>query len=126
MLGLARFLLIFLSGRYRGRGRSHWRLGLVGLGLLFGFAFTGDLLAWDEAALWSADKSLEWIEAIPLLGHPVAGILRGGEATGTTTLHNFYGFHVLVLPALAVALAWFWSWLPPWEPTRRDQEGNLR
>ncbi|MBC8329668.1 MAG: cytochrome b N-terminal domain-containing protein [Planctomycetes bacterium] len=125
-IGVFQFLKVFLNGRYRGRGRSHWRIGLLSLALMFAFAFTGDLLAWDDVALWSADLSLDWIEALPVLGHAVSSILRGGAETGTTTLQNFYGFHVLLLPAIGVALAWLWSWLPPWDVARRDEEGNLR
>jgi len=119
-LGVFQFMRVFLTGAYRGRGRSHWRLGLMALFLSFGFAFTGDLLAWDEAALWSADLSLEWVESVPLFGHTAASILRGGVETGTTTLRNFYAFHVLLLPAFGVLLAWFWSWLPKWSSCRRS------
>ncbi len=125
-LGVFKFLKVFLTGRYRGRGRSHWRIGMLCLALMFGFAFTGDLLAWDDVALWSADLSLDWIEALPIIGGSIASILRGGTETGTTTLRNFYGFHVLLLPAIGVLLAWLWSWLPPWDPTRRTKEGNLQ
>ncbi|RMH02958.1 MAG: hypothetical protein D6702_07385 [Planctomycetota bacterium] len=124
VLGALQLVRILVNGRYRGRGRSHWRLGLLTLALLFAFAFTGDLLAWDDAAFWSADQALNWLDQLPLFGHALAGVLRGGEETGPATLRNFFGFHVLLLPAAGVLLAWLWSWLPDWNPNLRLRGGR--
>lgn len=123
-ISLFQFVRVFLSGTYRGAGRSHWRIGLLFLALSFAFAITGDLLPWDDVALWSARDAIYWLDKLPLVGHRLAEIMRGGDEMGPTTLRNFYAFHVLFLPAIGVLLAWFWSWLPPLDSRRRRAEGT--
>jgi cytochrome b6 len=74
------------------------------LGLALGFGFTGYLLPWNELAYFATKVGTEITSAVPGIGQFAGRLLRGGDEVTGATLTRFYGIHVAILPATAVAL----------------------
>lgn len=85
---------------YRKPRELTWLTGLALMGIAFGFGFTGYLLPWDEVAFFATKIGLDITSKLPLLGEPVAHLLRGGDTVGQGTLSRFFLIHVMVLPLL--------------------------
>jgi len=120
---LVQLVKVFLAGHYRGERASSWYIGLLLLVLLYVFAFTGDLLTWDNDGYWAAISALETVETIPIVGPGLALTLRGGPGVGAATLSRTYAGHILLLPWLTFLLLSLHLWLL----TRRwrREEGTL-
>lgn len=117
LLQLVRFLL---SGAYRGARAGHWVLGLAMMAVIVNLALGGSMLVWDEVAYWRMTRALEEIERIPLLGHSLALILRGGQEVTATSLSRTYTLHALLFPwTLALLIG-----LNLWFLRRRRDEGG--
>jgi len=103
VLHLARVLY---HGAYKRPRQENWWIGLVNLGLILAFAFTGYLLPWDQKGYWATVVGLRIAAQPPLVGGAAARLLAGGPAVGAATLSRFAALHVIVLPiALAAAVA---------------------
>ena len=100
----AHMLRIFFTGAYRKPREINWLIGitLLTLGLLeglFGYSLPDDLLS--GAGL----RILEGvIQSIPLVGTYLAFFLFGGPFPGHDIVPRLYILHVLVIPALILAL----------------------
>jgi cytochrome b6 len=95
---------VLLLKAYRPPREITWFSGMGLLGLAMAFGFTGYLLPWNELAYFATAVGTEITGAVPLIG-PFAGrLLRGGDQITGATLTRFYGIHVAILPAAAVAL----------------------
>ncbi len=95
---------VLLLKAYRPPREITWFSGMALLGLALGFGFTGYLLPWNELAYFATKVGTEITSAVPGIG-PFAGrLLRGGDEVTGATLTRFYGIHVAILPATAVAL----------------------
>ena len=93
-------LRVFLTGSYKTPRQLNWVVGMVLLLLTFGFAITGFLLPWDQQAYWVTNEFVQVVQALPLVGGMLAGLLAGGPSVGAATLARFFSFHVYVLPAI--------------------------
>jgi cytochrome b6 len=104
---LAAFLHLaanFFSKAYRRPREVTW---LTGVGLLFitlTFGFTGYLLPWNTLAYFATQVGSEIAGDVPVIGHAVLVLLRGGEDVTEATLSRFFGIHVAILPALTTLL----------------------
>ena len=67
-------------------------------------AFTGSLLPWTEQSLASARVASSAAEQVPLFGPFVRRSLLGGDRNGPVPLERIYGFHVALLPGIALLL----------------------
>lgn len=103
-------LRVFLTGGYYGRRRPNWLLGLGILSVVLLSGFTGYLLPWDQTAFWATTASMEMIGLVPGIGPALQQIVVGGDQIGSPTVIKFYASHIVVAPALLVALlSWhFW------------------
>ncbi len=95
---------------YRKPRELTWMSGVVLLGLLLGFGFSGYLLPWNTLAFFATKVGTEVAGSIPWVGHLLLLILRGGEEVTGATLTRFFAFHIAILPAatllfLAIHLA---------------------
>lgn len=97
-------------GTYRGARAGSWVIGMLVLLLVVGLAFTGELLVWDERSLALATAALEGTEAVPLVGPPLATLMRGGSQVGVATLARAHAAHALILPWLAFLLLMLDLW----------------
>lgn len=96
---------------YRSPRELTWLTGLVLLIVAFGFGFTGYLLPWDEVAFFATKIGLDITSQVPVIGEFMAGMLRGGDAVGQSTLSRFFMIHVIVLPISILALLGAHLWL---------------
>ena len=95
---------VLLLKAYRPPREITWFSGMGLLGLAMGFGFTGYLLPWNELAYFATKVGTEITGAVPLVGPFAARLLRGGDEVTGATLTRFYGIHVAILPATAIAL----------------------
>ena len=95
---------VLLLKAYRPPREITWFSGVALLGLALGFGFTGYLLPWNELAYFATKVGTEITAAVPGIGRFAGRLLRGGDEVTGATLTRFYGIHVAILPATAVAL----------------------
>jgi cytochrome b6 len=95
---------VLLLKAYRPPREVTWFSGIALMALAMGFGFTGYLLPWNELAYFATKVGTEITGAVPLLGPFLGRLLRGGDDVTGATLTRFYGIHVAVLPAAAMAL----------------------
>ncbi len=93
----------YLTDAYKGERRFTWVTGVGLLLFTLGLGFSGYLLPWDQRSYWAVTIGTSMVEAIPLAGHWLNLVLRGGPTIGAGGLMRFYLAHVLLLP-LAGAL----------------------
>ncbi|MBI2862220.1 MAG: cytochrome b N-terminal domain-containing protein [Chloroflexi bacterium] len=97
-------LTVFALGSYKYPRETTWVVGVFLLLITLGFGFTGYLLPWDEKAYWATNVGTNMAGTVPILGDFLLKVVRGGTDLGAVTLTRFYAVHVLVLPAVALAL----------------------
>lgn len=89
---------------YRKPRELTWWTGLILMVLCLAFGFTGYLLPWDEVSFFATKIGLDIAEKMPLVGHIVSYMLRGGDSIGQATISRFFVIHVAVLPVLLLGL----------------------
>lgn len=89
---------------YRKPRELTWMSGIVLLGLVLGFGFSGYLLPWNTLAFFATKVGTELVGSVPVLGHQLLLILRGGEDVTGATLTRFFAFHVAILPMITLGL----------------------
>ncbi len=94
----------FYTGAYKRPRELTWMIGVLIMAVIFGFAFTGYLLPWDMKAYWATVVGTNIAGTVPIIGKYLKHALDGGTSVGALTLTRFYAIHVLVLPALLIAL----------------------
>jgi quinol-cytochrome oxidoreductase complex cytochrome b subunit len=95
---------VYFTRAYRRPRELTWVTGFLLLVLSMGFGFSGYLLPWNELALFATKVGTDIVGAVPLLGHPLMVLLRGGKEVSGATLSRFFGIHVAVLPGLMTVL----------------------
>jgi ubiquinol-cytochrome c reductase cytochrome b subunit len=101
----AHLLQVATFGAYKKPREVTWWLGLALLGITLAFALTGYLLPWDQKGYWATRVATNIAGTVPLVGDATQKLMQGGAEYGSLTLTRFYALHVVVLPALLVALA---------------------
>lgn len=102
LLHLAR---VYFTAAYKQPRELLWLSGLALGVLLTLFAFTGQLLPFDQRGFWATVVGLRIASSAPVLGGYVHELLTGGYGDiGATTLSRFYVLHVSVLPLVLVSL----------------------
>ncbi|WP_437590536.1 cytochrome b N-terminal domain-containing protein [Sorangium sp. So ce1000] len=95
---------IALHGAYRAPREIGWFLSLGLLGVILGFAFTGNPLPWDQDGYWGARVETGIMGSVPVVGSFTQQLVVGGSSLGHLTLTRLYGLHVVVLPAVMALL----------------------
>lgn len=101
---LLHMVTVFLMGNYKRPRELTWLGG--GLSLLFAiiFGLSGYLLPWTQLSYWATTVVTSMPTALPVIGEPIAQILRGGDQVTGTTLSRFFALHVAIMPPLFLAL----------------------
>jgi ubiquinol-cytochrome c reductase cytochrome b subunit len=88
----------FLFGAYKKKRELIWIVGGILLLITLGFAFTGQLLPWDQEAYFGTKVGTSIAGEIPLIGRFQQRILLGGTDVTSITLSRFFMVHVFLLP----------------------------
>ena len=101
---MVHMLRIFFTGAYRKPRELNWLIGIVlfTLGLLeglFGYSLPDDLLSGTGLRITQGV-----LQSIPIVGTYASFFLFGGEFPGHLIIPRLYIIHVLLIPALLLAL----------------------
>lgn len=97
------FSVYFMKAYRQPREFGWWSgMALLFVGLFFGFS--GYLLPMDELSYFATKVGLEIPNSIPVIGPPIANILRGGLEITEFTVQRFFALHAVVLPLLFLPL----------------------
>ncbi|MCX6155698.1 MAG: cytochrome b N-terminal domain-containing protein [Candidatus Kapabacteria bacterium] len=95
---------VFFFKSFRQPRELTWYTGFIMLLMCFGFGFSGYLLPWNELSFFATKIGTDMVGQVPLVGHWMLRLLRGGEDVTGATLSRFYGIHVAVLPLIFTSL----------------------
>jgi ubiquinol-cytochrome c reductase cytochrome b subunit len=91
---------VFLMGCYKYPREINWITGVMLLFITVAMGFSGQLLRWDQTAVWATVLAAEMLGRTPFIGKYLARFLLGGKTLGGATLSRFFAFHVFFLPAM--------------------------
>lgn len=97
-------LRVFFTGAFRKPRELNWVIGfllfLMGMGAGFtGYSLPDDLLSGNGLRIIDG-----MIKGIPVIGPAVSSGFFGGEFPGTEVIPRLYSLHIMILPALIIAL----------------------
>ena len=104
LVALLHMMTVFLMGNYKRPRELTWLGGGLLLIVSVAFGFSGYLLPWNQLSYWATTVVTSVPTAFPVIGEPIAQILRGGDHVTAMTLSRFFALHIAILPALFLAL----------------------
>ena len=101
----------YLFGSFKFPRELNWISGVFLLFLTVSIAFTGQVLRWDQTAVWTVAVGAEQALRAPVLGKMLVRVLCSGDNVNASTLSHFFAMHVFIFPVLLIALIGFHVWL---------------
>lgn len=89
---------------YRPPRELTWLTGFGLFGLALAFGFSGYLLPWNELSFFATAVGTDSVKSVPVIGHWLLLVMRGGEDVTINTLYRFFAAHVVILPMIAFAI----------------------
>jgi ubiquinol-cytochrome c reductase cytochrome b subunit len=97
-------LRVFFTGAFRKPRELNWVIGFILFILALGEGFTGYSLP-DDVLSGNGLRIIDgMVKGIPLIGTWTSFLLFGGEFPGTAIVGRLYTLHILLLPAILVAI----------------------
>lgn len=97
-------LRIFFTGAFRKPREINWVIGFLLFVLAMAEGFTGYSLP-DDLLSGNGLRIIDgMVKGVPIVGSWISYLLFGGEFPGTQVVGMFYSLHILLLPAILVAL----------------------
>jgi len=97
-------LRVFFTGAFRKPREINWLLGFTLFILAMGEGFTGYSLP-DDLLSGNGLRIIDgMVKGVPIIGTWISYFLFGGEFPGTSVIGMFYSLHILLLPAILVAI----------------------
>ena len=97
-------LTTYIMRAYRPPREFTWLTGIALLGVFMTFGFSGYLLPWNKLAFFATNVGTAIAENVPVIGHYLLLMARGGENVTGDTLARFYALHVVILPLTALGI----------------------
>jgi len=89
---------------YRPPRELTWLTGFGLFSIALAFGFSGYLLPWNELSYFATSVGTDSVKSVPVLGHWMLLVMRGGEDVTINTLYRFFAGHVVILPLVCVGL----------------------
>jgi quinol-cytochrome oxidoreductase complex cytochrome b subunit len=106
---LLHFFRVWFTDRYREYRILPWMTGVILVSVLFLAGLTGYMLIWDAESVALSYMTINALNALPVIGHPLATLLVGGTVFTDFTLTRYLFLH-LSIPSLMLFLLW-WHYL---------------
>lgn len=120
---------VYVYGAYKKPREIMWLSGVFLLLVVFGFAFTGYLLPWDQKAYWATVVGTNVAGTAPVIGGFLVRLMRGGAEVSNLTLTRFFMLHTMLLPwtlaliaGLHLTVLQLVDHTPPWDPGQARKE----
>jgi len=97
-------LRIFLMGSFKFPRELNWLTGVLLLGTTAAMAFCGQIVRWDQNAVFGIVAAAKMASNVPLIGTWLAHLILGGDVVGSYTLSRVFNLHVCVLPLVLLSL----------------------
>ncbi|MBN1855224.1 MAG: cytochrome b N-terminal domain-containing protein [Pirellulales bacterium] len=103
-------LQMLLTASYRAPRELVWISGLLLFPLVVIWTLSGVLITGTQTAHGQIDVETNIVGLLPLVGPGLRKLILGGDAIGHLVVTHLYFVHVVLLPVVAGALAWFHIW----------------
>ncbi len=95
---------IYFTSAYRKPREVNWLIGLVLLAITMGAALTGYLLPYSQFSVTATSIAYYISKSVPWVGGWISRLLFAGEFPAEGTVPRFFFLHVMVIPAVLMAL----------------------
>ncbi|MBU6455012.1 MAG: cytochrome b N-terminal domain-containing protein [Cyanobacteria bacterium REEB67] len=93
---------VYLMGSYKFPREIQWLSGVALLFFTIVMGFTGQVLRWDQNAVWTIAVGAEQALRAPFVGKFISDIIVSGGMVSSSTLGHFFVVHVFLLPGLLI------------------------
>jgi ubiquinol-cytochrome c reductase cytochrome b subunit len=111
LFAVIHMIQVYLWGSYKYPRELNWLSGVALFFFVILMGFTGQVLRWDQTAVWTVAVGAEQAMRAPFVGKYIAEILMSGTTVGGATLSHFFALHVFIFPGIVIAVIGLHLWL---------------